>query len=163
MCFDTEMRTLRLQECEYGAPDALCLERTEEIQLSSARRSGYNGMSGPRSGASWWYKFSPLILEEINGPEASCRTRNAHLLWRISEDITIEVLWWVGEHHQLEWTSKIAELTAFPSSLKNSPPMHQRWFPLGSGVRVAFARRLGGPSTSSSVTLWASSHSLRIY
>ena len=51
-------------------------------------------------------------------------------------------------------------LTAFPSSLKNSPPMHQRWLPLGHGVRVALARRLGGPSTSSSVTLCASSHSL---
>jgi len=35
--------------------------------------------------------------------------------------------------------------------------------PSGEAVNVAFARRLGGPSTSSSVTLCASSHSLFIY
>ena len=35
--------------------------------------------------------------------------------------------------------------------------------PSGDGVKVAFARLLGGPSTSSSVTLCASSHSLLIY
>ena len=41
---------------------------------------------------------------------------------------------------------------------KSSPPT-----PSGDAVNVAFALRLGGPSTNSSVTLCASSHSLFIY
>lgn len=50
-------------------------------------------------------------------------------------------------------------LTALPSSAKNSPPIHHRWLPFGHAVKVALALRLGGPSTSSSVTVCAASHS----
>jgi hypothetical protein len=95
---------------------------------------------------------------------ANGKWSNANAIYffgRVAEDVVVEVLCRISAYWNLVMT--VWSHTAFLSSLKNSPPIHQRKFPLGHGTSVAFARRLGGPSTSSSVTLCWSSQSRRIY
>ncbi len=118
-----------------------------------------------------WAERGPGHVCDRNFRHSSCRLfshfahiimRRFHLFRRITIHIAIKML--CGRLiAQALATFKLCRLTAFPSSLKYSPPMHQRWFPLGQAVRVALALRLGGPSMISSVTVCASSHSLRIY
>ena len=132
------------------------------LQQGSLRRRGQNGdqdMLERRTSAthSWDRRYKRSCTTITNDNALHTLT---YLLRRISEDVAIEVLLQVRS-----WAARPQRnsLTAFPSSLKNSPPIHHKWFPFGHGVSVAFARRLGGHSTSSSVTLCASSHSFRIY
>ena len=90
-------------------------------------------------------------------------TERGRVSQRFRRAFTIKEFILIVNGEKIDQNAKEMLPTAFPSSLKNSPPMHQRWLPFGHGVRVALARRLGGPSTSSSVTLCASSQSCRIY
>ena len=160
-------------------------KRTKEKEFPPANWRSYGSVSRSWARSVLGHIFAPFVLKEVvrsyKHEDQSFKNAN-YLLWSVTKYIV--VLFTVQGEWSCTWTTvstpnlqsteeKLAwitvrgtlslSLTAFPSSLKNSPPMHHRWFPLGQAVKVAFARLLGGPSTNSSVTAWDSSQSFWNY